>query len=337
MASGAGRPGPGRLADSVARHPWVTAAGLTATIAAVAGGGLALAFSGGSARPAGDCGLVPCTAALPASVRTSAAGPGSGPVPGRAPATATPTVTQRAPAPPSSPLPSSAATAPEAAAPHRAGPAPEPVSFPAPAASSAGRAVSADHAVGVGYGITQDGQQGIHGQIVIVNNGPVPLTGWRIRVVLPGDTDYQVLDAANRSAGRRPGHGGSAGWPGHRRGQHRGDRVHRPGHDQHAGPVHVHRFRPGPASGGPGFRRRPDAGAGQDAGAGPARRRPGRAATRGGRADGWAAGSRAAGRTVPGPAGAARATAGLAAASPGASTAGDRAPAAPRRPVGFVP
>ena len=61
--------------------------------------------------------------------------------------------------------------------------------------------MSADHAIGVGYGITQDGQQGIHGQIVIVNNGPVPLTGWRIRVVLPGDTDYQVLDAANRSAG----------------------------------------------------------------------------------------------------------------------------------------
>ena len=201
MVSGAGRPGPGRLADSVARHPWVTAAGLTATIAAMAGGGVALAFSGGSARPAQDCGLVPCTAALPASVRTSAAGPGSGPGSGRVPATATPTLTRRAPAPPSSPLPSSAATAPEAAAPHRAGPAPEPVSFPAPAASSAGRAVSADHAVGVGYGITQDGRQDIHGQIVIVNNGPVPLTGWRIRVVLPGDTDYQVLDAANRSAG----------------------------------------------------------------------------------------------------------------------------------------
>jgi hypothetical protein len=51
------------------------------------------------------------------------------------------------------------------------------------------------------YAITQDGQQDIQGQIVIVNNGPVPLTGWRIRVVLPGDTDYQVLGAANRSAG----------------------------------------------------------------------------------------------------------------------------------------
>jgi hypothetical protein len=53
----------------------------------------------------------------------------------------------------------------------------------------------------VGYGIARDGQHGVHGQIVIVNNGPVAVTGWRIRVVLPGDTDYQVLDAANRSAG----------------------------------------------------------------------------------------------------------------------------------------
>jgi hypothetical protein len=200
VASGPGQPGPGRLADSLARHRWITAAGLTATIAAVAGGGLAVAFSGGSAGPGQDCGLVPCAAALPASVRASAAGPSSGTASGSTPAAATPTATRRAPPPPpSSPLPSSAAT--EAAAPHPGGPAPEPVSFAAPVASSAGRAGSADHAVGVGYGITQDGQQDIHGQIVIVNNGPAPLTGWRIRVVLPGDTDYQVLDAANRSAG----------------------------------------------------------------------------------------------------------------------------------------
>ncbi len=199
MASGPGQPGPGRLADSLARHRWITAAGMTATIAAVAGGGLALAFSGGSAGEDQQCGLVPCAAALPASVRTSAAGPGRGTASASPPATATPTAARRAPAPPPSPQPS--ATAPEAAAPRPAGPAPEHVSFPAPVAASAGRAVSADHAAGVGYGITQDGQQDIHGQIVIVNNGPAPLTGWRIRVVLPGDTDYQVLDAANRSAG----------------------------------------------------------------------------------------------------------------------------------------
>jgi hypothetical protein len=53
----------------------------------------------------------------------------------------------------------------------------------------------------VGYAITGDGGQGIHGQIVIVNNGSAPVSGWRVRVVLPGDTHYQVLSAGNRSAG----------------------------------------------------------------------------------------------------------------------------------------
>ncbi len=74
-------------------------------------------------------------------------------------------------------------------------------SSPAPVSSATGRAVSADHAIGVGYAITEDGQQGIHGQIVIVNNGPAPVSGWRVTLVLPGDRGYQVLDARNRSAG----------------------------------------------------------------------------------------------------------------------------------------
>jgi hypothetical protein len=73
--------------------------------------------------------------------------------------------------------------------------------FQAPGASSAGQAVSADRAIGVSYQITQDSQQEIHGQIVVANNGSSPVTGWRIRVVLPGDTHYQVLGAGNHSAG----------------------------------------------------------------------------------------------------------------------------------------
>ncbi len=263
----------------------------------MAGGGLALAFSGGSASPGRDCGLVPCAAALPASVRASAAGPARGPASGSTPAAAAPTAPRRAPAPPSSPLPSSAATAPEAAAPHRAGPAPEPVSFPAPAASSAGRAVSADHAVGVGYGITQDGQQDIHGQIVIVNNGPVPLTGWRIRVVLPGDTDYQVLDAANRSAGDALVMAAPAAGQAIAAGST--EVIAFTARGTTSTPVRSTFTDSGrPRPGRPGFRRgRAGAGAGQDAGAGPARRRPGRAATRVARRwlGGWL---RAAGRAV---------------------------------------
>ena len=53
----------------------------------------------------------------------------------------------------------------------------------------------------MGYAITEDSRQGIHGQIVIVNNGSAPVSGWRITLVLPGDRGYQVLDARNRSAG----------------------------------------------------------------------------------------------------------------------------------------
>ena len=54
MASGPDQPpaGPSRLADSLARHRWVAAAGMTATIAAVAGGGLALALHDSSAGAA---------------------------------------------------------------------------------------------------------------------------------------------------------------------------------------------------------------------------------------------------------------------------------------------
>ncbi len=183
---------------------------MTATVAAVAGGGLALAFHDSSSPPK-DCGLVPCAAALPAAIRTSAAGPAS-----RA-ATAAPTAVQRASAPPS-PAPSPPATAPEAAAPlPSAGPttgltsptvpvSARPVSRPqpsssAPAGASARQAVSPGHAIGVGYEITGDGHHGIHGQIVIANESSAPVSGWRVTVVLPGDSHYQARNARNRSAG----------------------------------------------------------------------------------------------------------------------------------------
>ena len=239
MARGPGQPAPGpaRLTDSLARHRWITAAGMTATLAAVAGGGAALAFHGGSVRPPKGCGLVPCAAALPASVRSGDSGPagGAGPAGGpgpatgtgaaSAPATAAPTAVRQPSAPPSlapsppapvsarpvspppvsarpvSPPPVSAAVSPPPAVCPALVSRPEPFSSPALVSSAAGRAVSADHAIGVGYAITEDSQQGIHGQIVIVNNGSAPVSGWRVTLVLPGDRGYQVLDARNRSAG----------------------------------------------------------------------------------------------------------------------------------------
>ena len=169
-------PGPPRLVDSLARHRWITAAGMTATIAAVAGGGVALAFHDGSPRVAADCGLVTCAAAPPVSVRSGGTGPASGAGSASPPAIVAPAGAQRAPAP-SSPA------------------------APAPSASSAGQAASADRAIGARYEITRDTRHGIHGRIVIANNGSAPVRGWRITVVLPGDTHYQVLNAGYRSAG----------------------------------------------------------------------------------------------------------------------------------------
>ena len=123
MARGPDQPpaGPSRLADSVVRHRWVTAAGMSATIAAVAGGGLALALHDSSAGPPKECGLVPCAAALPASVQTSGDGSAS------APATAAPTAARRV-STPSSPAPSPTSPAPSPAAPEAAAPPDKPAS-----------------------------------------------------------------------------------------------------------------------------------------------------------------------------------------------------------------
>ena len=122
MASGPDQPpaGPPRLADSLARHRWVVAAGMTATIAAIAGGGLALALHDSSSGPPKECGLVPCAAALPASVQSS------GDESASASAATAPTAAQRAPTPPgparSPTSPAASKTAPGAAPPAAAPP-----------------------------------------------------------------------------------------------------------------------------------------------------------------------------------------------------------------------
>ena len=132
MASGPGPPpaGPPGLADILARHRWAAAAGMTAAIAAVAGGGLALALHDSPPGPPKDCGLVPCAAALPASVQSSGGGPAS------APATTAPTAAQRATTPPGSarsPAPARSAPARETAPPQAAPPAERPAAAAPPA------------------------------------------------------------------------------------------------------------------------------------------------------------------------------------------------------------
>jgi hypothetical protein len=71
--------GPGRGLDGLIRHRWVGAAGMTATVALVAGGGLALVFHDAPASQRQDCGLVRCAAALPPSATSSTNGPAASP------------------------------------------------------------------------------------------------------------------------------------------------------------------------------------------------------------------------------------------------------------------
>jgi hypothetical protein len=140
VASGPGRPraGPPRLADILARHRWAAAAGMTATVAAVAGGGLALALHDSSPGPPKECGLVPCAAALPASVQSSGGGSAS------APATTAPTAAQRATTPPG---PAHSPTSPAAPAPARGTAPPQaapPAEQPAAAERPADRPAAAE-------------------------------------------------------------------------------------------------------------------------------------------------------------------------------------------------
>jgi hypothetical protein len=134
VASGPDQPpaGPPRLADSLARHRWVAAAGMTATIAAVAGGGLALALHDNSSGPPKECGLVPCAAALPASVQSS------GDESASAPAAVAPTAARRS-APPPGPAPSPTSPTSPAASPAAPGAAPPEAAPPADRPASAER------------------------------------------------------------------------------------------------------------------------------------------------------------------------------------------------------
>ncbi|HUY46957.1 MAG TPA: hypothetical protein VMV92_14680 [Streptosporangiaceae bacterium] len=104
--------GPGRAPDGLIRHRWLTAAGMSATIALVGGGGLALVLHDTAPSQRKDCGLVRCAAALPPAVTSSAR------VPARTPS-ATEPVAPPAPSPSATASPAASVTAgsaPQAAA-----------------------------------------------------------------------------------------------------------------------------------------------------------------------------------------------------------------------------
>jgi hypothetical protein len=153
MVSGSAPPdGPPRgAASGLIRHRWLTAAGTTATVAAMAGGGLVLLRQPPAAGPHRDCGLVPCSATLPRSVTASATGPAASPGPARP-----------APRP--------------ARSPDRAG---RPAgAAPAGAGLATGPGQPAGHQVRVHYKIRHLPGGAVTGQLVIVNHGGAPGTGW---------------------------------------------------------------------------------------------------------------------------------------------------------------
>ena len=176
---------PATVAASLLRHRWLTAAGMTATIAAMAGGGLLLARHETRGGQAGNCGLVPCTATLPPSATSGA--------PGREQPATSPSPRAHRPAAALAGPPSGAGgDGPAAPGP---GPAAGRVSW------AAGQGRSADHGIGVGYEISRGPGGIVQGRIVILDRGPAPVTGWRLRLVLPGDRHYQVINARNIPAG----------------------------------------------------------------------------------------------------------------------------------------
>jgi hypothetical protein len=199
MASGSqppdGQPSgaPGRLI----RHRWLTAAGTTATVAALAGGGLALVQHPPAASLHRDCGLVPCSATLPSSVTASATGPP------RAPAPARPAPARPAPARPAPARSASARPAPDPArsADRAAGPA-QP---PADAGLAAGPGQPADQ-IGVRYVIRHRRRRATR-HLVIVQHGAVPVTGW------PGGW-WRGPQPHGYGSWPGPGDWPGGGWPG---------------------------------------------------------------------------------------------------------------------------
>jgi Cellulose binding domain len=189
-----------RWLGRMARYPEHGPAGDGAGFVLLAGGVGLLLLAGGAVMllpshtghlpqsVAADCGMVTCTATLPASVT------------GRESLSASPSASPRRTrsTPPSSAAPTRPAVQQStSAAPAPPDPTHGPVSVPSPStAPPAPAAVS----VTVFYSLDR-WFQGIHGQFVIVNHGSAPVTGWNLAVSLPGDGNFQVWNARGHVSG----------------------------------------------------------------------------------------------------------------------------------------
>ena len=168
------------------RYRWYGALLAGAAAAALASGAIILMNSRDGPLVANGCGMVSCSAALPASTSASALPQGSprGTLRARAPAhhrvAATPT---------SSPSASPSAKAPAAHSPS----APPPSPSPSPTASASPTPTQVDATVT--YTVDQRWPGGFQGHFTIVNNGTEALSGWALTATLPGDQIDSVWSA----------------------------------------------------------------------------------------------------------------------------------------------
>jgi hypothetical protein len=157
----------------------------------LAGGAVALLphqTGHGPRSVADDCGMVTCTATLPASVTgssTLSASPSAQPwhTANTAAASAASTraaVKQATSKPPAPPIPTRGPAS---------SPSPSMAAPPAPVVS-----VTVSYSMGRWF-------QGIQGRFVIVNHGSTPVTGWNLAVTLPGDGNFRVWNAQDRVNG----------------------------------------------------------------------------------------------------------------------------------------
>jgi len=169
-----------RWADALARPHWPTILGAAvAVIAAAVGLSLALPPS----APAGRCSGLACRPAAGQLRAVPPTGPATSPAgPARAVSSSAVPATRR---------PSPAADSAPAAPVTTSAPAPTPPASTAPVSTA-----PAASPVSVSYTLVKVWDGGFQGEFTIVNDSGVPVDGWQLAAVLPGDRIQSAWDAS---------------------------------------------------------------------------------------------------------------------------------------------
>lgn len=187
--AGRGRHGRARAGGGqrslLVRYRWYGALLAGVAAAALATGAIILMNSHDGRLVATDCGMVSCSAALPASTSASAAPQGTP----RGKLTARPAPHRHVTAAPThSPSASPSAKVPRARPTSPPSPSPTPTASPTPTPTLVDATVT--------YTVDQRWPGGFQGHFTIVNNGTTALSGWALIATLPGDQIDSVWSAS---------------------------------------------------------------------------------------------------------------------------------------------